>query len=263
MSMLDSISIAKGLVQLGFTLAKDNVRAQKFTRHDLTHPVYVKTASQRGKPMYKMPLVLHPALQGSVLPLVRDKVNFNSNWNNSNLVEFPKAVNKNGKFQHYGLALDVVDHEMLRWIISSLQANSLPVGSEANASHETEIEALYQARRGQGTFREKLLKYWQHTCSVSAISLSGILKASHIKPWSESNDTERLDLYNGLLLNPTLDALFDKGLITFSNDGEVLHGKAVESQLGALGITETMRLKRIEEKHLKYLSWHRANVFVG
>jgi putative restriction endonuclease len=84
----------------------------------------------------------------------------------------------------------------------------------------TEREGLVQARRGQGRFRQDLLKYWR--CAVVGSTIQSILRASHIKPWRESADRERLDPANGLLLTANLDALFNDGLISFNDHGGML-----------------------------------------
>jgi len=89
----------------------------------------------------------------------------------------------------------------------------------SNELTPTEKDALVKARRGQGKFREAVLSYWGN-CAVSNCSELFLLRASHIKPWKDSTNTERLDRYNGLLLNPNLDAAFDKGLISFADDGK-------------------------------------------
>ena len=68
-----------------------------------------------------------------------------------------------------------------------------------------------------------------------------MLKASHIKPWNISDDYERLDEYNGLLLTPNLDAAFDSGLISFDKDGVILISKKPrDEQKATLGIEEKM-----------------------
>ena len=71
----------------------------------------------------------------------------------------------------------------------------------------TEKRQLLKARVGQGDFRKHLIEYWQ-CCSVTGCSRLDCLMASHIKPWRKSNNQERLDVFNGLLLTPNLDKLF-------------------------------------------------------
>lgn len=86
----------------------------------------------------------------------------------------------------------------------------------------TEKKQLVDARLGQGRFRREVERLWGDACSVSGCTIREALRASHIKPWKPSSDIERLDRENGLLLTADLDALFDKGLISFANDGEML-----------------------------------------
>ncbi len=80
------------------------------------------------------------------------------------------------------------------------QTQSLPKATEA--------ERLVVQRVGQDLFRSALLDYWQGRCCVTGLSVPSLLKASHIKPWAKcASDNERLDVFNGLLLAPHLDAL--------------------------------------------------------
>ncbi len=86
----------------------------------------------------------------------------------------------------------------------------------------TEKKRLIDARLGQGRFRREVERLWQNACSVSGCAVREMLRASHIKSWKRSSDVERLDGRNGLLLTADLDALFDKGLISFGDDGGML-----------------------------------------
>jgi len=135
---------------------------------------------------------------------------------------------------------------------------------EADADTENEISttgsATIKTRVGQAKFRNKLLDYWRGRCAVSGVELKEILKASHIKPWSESSDNERLDKFNGLLLTPNLDTLFDKGLITFNSDGLIKLSQRILPFASALGVNDQMRVT-IEQDHEKYLKYHRENIF--
>src|SRR5690606_37658579 len=84
----------------------------------------------------------------------------------------------------------------------------------------TERVQLIKARIGQGLFRSRVSKI-EHSCRVTGINDPRFLIASHIKPWSRSSNAERLDGSNGLLLTPNIDRLFDKGYLTFEDDGQV------------------------------------------
>jgi predicted restriction endonuclease len=48
------------------------------------------------------------------------------------------------------------------------------------------------------------------------------LRASHIVPWADCDDEQRLDIHNGLLLSALWDGAFDQGLVSFADDGAVL-----------------------------------------
>lgn len=90
-----------------------------------------------------------------------------------------------------------------------------------------------------------------------------MLRASHIKPWRVSRNKERLDPFNGLLLTANIDILFDRGLISFSDDGTLLHVRAIKADtLKMLGCNPAVRLK-LDVRHTPYLAYHRAEVFAG
>jgi len=126
----------------------------------------------------------------------------------------------------------------------------------------TEKLQLVKARIGQGLFREQLLLYWGECC-LTGCKLQGVLRASHIKPWRVCSNTERLDVYNGLLLSPNMDALFDKGLISFEDTGDILiSSRLPEPALKVLGCNARMKVA-LKPEHAKYLSYHRDSQYVG
>jgi hypothetical protein len=126
---------------------------------------------------------------------------------------------------------------------------------------ETTREAVVQSRIGQGQFRASLVDYWQG-CSVTGCTQLELLRASHIKPWRDASNEERLDKYNGLLLLPNLDACFDAGLISFDDDGNILiSGEFNNVVLRQLGITLELKLLKLEQPHKIYLQYHRENIF--
>jgi hypothetical protein len=126
----------------------------------------------------------------------------------------------------------------------------------------TERRALALSRIGQGRYRESLMEIWDGWCGVTDLDLPLLLRASHIKPWRDSDNRERLDPYNGLLLSPSFDAVFDVGLITFADDGRaVLSAELTPSQIVELGIDSAARITRLQERHRSYLDHHRVHVF--
>lgn len=125
---------------------------------------------------------------------------------------------------------------------------------------DTEKQQLIKARIGQGAFRESLITMWSKCCATGCDYVH-ILRASHIKPWRDSTNEERLDKFNGLLLSPNLDALFDKGLISFSDNGKILISEHLsESAWIALGCPNDAKVS-LRTENEKYMKWHRENVF--
>lgn len=127
---------------------------------------------------------------------------------------------------------------------------------------ETERQSVIKARVGQGIFRQQLLEMWEG-CAVTNVILPNVLRASHIKPWRFSTNAERLNPYNGLLLLPQYDQLFDKGLITFDDAGRLIRSPAIEGiEPAKLGIDVSDRLRSRSNQHQSFLEFHRAEVFV-
>jgi len=135
---------------------------------------------------------------------------------------------------------------------------------ERTTPDKTVRQALLESRIGQGRFRNDLLAMWQGQCAVTGLALTAILRASHIRPWRDSDNQQRLDPYNGLLLAPSYDALFDRGLISFGADGELIISVQLSAaDLTILGISRAARLRAVRPEHLPYFEYHRRNVFAG
>lgn len=116
-----------------------------------------------------------------------------------------------------------------------------------------------EQRLHQDEFRRKLDVIWGNQCAVTEVRCRECLVASHIKPWAECSDEEKLDPCNGFLLNVALDALFDNHLITFDQQGLIkISPKVDPATLEALGITRNMRLRQpfVFANHEKYLKHH-------
>lgn len=145
--------------------------------------------------------------------------------------------------------------------VAAEEDDSAAFVSDLQKLSRTQRQALVQARLGQGNFRQALISYWKG-CAVTGCTRLEALRASHIKPWSEATNRQRLDPSNGLLLIGTLDALFDTGLISFSKTGQLLRSvKLTHQDCKDLGLRAGMHLRRIHQKHRPYLAWHRRKVF--
>ena len=128
-------------------------------------------------------------------------------------------------------------------------------------SSATMKTALVQARIGQGAYRADLMKAWNDRCAVTACAIPEMLRASHVKPWRVSNNSERLDPQNGLILAAHLDALFDRGVVTFDESGAMIVAGAIRTigkDVWGLGLPMSVKpTGRLRE----FLRYHRDVVF--
>jgi hypothetical protein len=127
----------------------------------------------------------------------------------------------------------------------------------------TEAERLVVQRVGQDIFRAGLIDYWEGRCAITSLAVPELLRASHIKPWADcQTDAERLDVFNGILLAPHLDAAFDRGFITLADDGTVLVSNELAGEdREVLGLHHPLRAADLAQGHRHYLPWHRERVF--
>lgn len=133
-----------------------------------------------------------------------------------------------------------------------LAANDLPA---------TERRQLANARVGQGLFRNNV-RLNEHGCRVTGVRQLHHLRASHIKPWKDSNNEERLHGCNGLLLAPHVDHLFDRGFISFEDSGELLVSDALEAEvLAAWSIEVPRHVGQFNADQRHFLGFHRDLVF--
>lgn len=131
-----------------------------------------------------------------------------------------------------------------------------------NTIKMTEKDSIVKSRIGQGIFRKGLIEYW-HGCAISQCPLTWMLIASHIKPWRDADNQERLDPYNGLLLLLNYDKLFDLGYISFNSKGKIMYSRLLDKfDRETIGLTNNLHLVKLEEQHLKYLKYHNDNCFL-
>ena len=132
------------------------------------------------------------------------------------------------------------------------------VNKEGLTGEEKEI--ITKARINQSKFREMLLEKYSKCCLCS-VSNPDLLVASHIKPWSVSTPQEKVDINNGLLLCPNHDKLFDKGFITFTDEGEII----ISDKLNMvdrvyMNVKDGMHVD-FTEAGKQYIKYHRENEF--
>jgi len=147
---------------------------------------------------------------------------------------------------------------------ASIIAALPPALQAAAAADPTVREALVKQRRGQDKYRDALEKLWSGRCPITGINHSAFLVASHAKPWADSDPTERLDPYNGILLAVHIDRLFDGGWISFTDAGEILLSPALPSDIAVSLLGQGCQERAITQftpKHSPYLAWHREKVY--
>lgn len=110
---------------------------------------------------------------------------------------------------------------------------------------------IIQARRGQGKFKEAV-RQLEDRCRVTKVARLEHLRASHIKPWRDSSNEERLNGENGLLLTPNIDHLFDRGFVSFESTGRLLISPR----------QEPLYVGKFTEGQRTFLNYHRDEVFL-
>jgi hypothetical protein len=129
----------------------------------------------------------------------------------------------------------------------------------ANLPRTTEAERMVIQRIGQDVFRAALIDYWGSRCPLTGITDPALLRASHIVPWADCSDEQRLDVHNGLLLSALWDAAFDQGLVSFADDGTALASpKLSETARKALQVDSAPALSGLRVAHRSNFAAHRA-----
>jgi hypothetical protein len=125
----------------------------------------------------------------------------------------------------------------------------------------TQRSQVIQARIGQGLFRSRVAEI-ELSCRITGIADERFLIASHIKPWSKSSNLERLDGHNGLLLTPHIDRLFDKGYLTFGNDGRARLSRQLPEQVRLAWLPKVEdQPKPLTQGQRLYMEYHRDEIF--
>ena len=124
----------------------------------------------------------------------------------------------------------------------------------------TEKQRLIRSRIGQDLFRQRALQI-EPRCRLTGVSAKNFLIASHIKPWKDCNNTERLDGNNGLMLAPHVDRLFDRGWISFEDSGELRVSAQAAEVLGAWHLHGDLTPTPFNPQQAVYLAYHRREVF--
>lgn len=150
----------------------------------------------------------------------------------------------------------------IEYNVDSLQKEEIKnIENDANIT-TPERETIIKSRIGQGKYREELLKDCPY-CPITMVNDERLLIASHIKPWVESNNFEKTDPKNGFMFTPTYDKLFDRGFISFENDGTMLVSPWISPMnQKRLDIFNGKKIKMLPTTGREaYLFYHRECVF--
>lgn len=124
----------------------------------------------------------------------------------------------------------------------------------------TERKGLVTSRVGQGAYRKRIIHRWEYQCAVTGFDKLNVLIASHILPWAEADNEQRMDIHNGILLSPTYDALFDRSLISFENSGKIILSDAIAMEAyQKIGVTGKEKISNFSTYNYDYLDKHRGS----
>jgi len=205
----------------------------------------------------------------TLLPLMPEKyapLKENGDGREFYLTELPELFAK----ELEGLIGSEVDDKvaLLTGEIELLSEAVIDAGLEEALIGRTDIgpttkSQLVKSRRGQGIFKSNV-RLNEKGCRVTGITNIKHLIASHIKPWSESSDTEKLNGCNGLLLAPHIDHLFNNGMIGFSDDGDLIISSRLDvSVLKAWGIEKVLNVGKFKLEQKTFLAYHREKFHLG
>ena len=178
---------------------------------------------------------------------------------NITYITIVKLVDENQKlFYYFKLFADYFGEVQHPYLIKEEEKEV----EKLEESIETRI--LSRARKGQGKYREGLLNQCPY-CPITMVSDERMLIASHIKPWAKSNDTEKIDPFNGFMFTPTFDYLFDRGFLSFTEDKKTKLSPFLSNMTySKLGISDNKIIYSLPiEGREEYLKYHRAEIFQG
>lgn len=165
-----------------------------------------------------------------------------------------KLKDKNGNILYYF-------RPFIEYNIDAVREEVVEIVEDENIT-TSERESIIKSRIGQGKYREKLLEECPY-CPITMVNDERLLIASHIKPWVKSNNEEKVDPKNGFMFTPTYDKLFDRGFISFEDDGTMLVSPWLSPMnQKRLDVFNGKKIKTLPTKGREnYLLYHRENVF--
>lgn len=269
--MLNSLELDELLPMLGWVKTHEIAHASEYSKNG--NVVYVKQNIKIGErnSVKSAPLVIHPYNIDHINKLLLiegiPSESQLSYYHNANMRSFPKRINRTDPI-NYGIALNISDEEALNKLLEFLiDSEGAQIAQEiADIDNQnlskTEKETLIKSRLGQGKFRDDLAAVHVGKCQLSGVDKLDLLRASHIKPWKDSGDDERLDVDNGLLLSVQYDLLFDKGYISFNDDGEILISDRITSDEKRIyQLNDEMKIVMRSDRQRGFMQHHRERFF--
>jgi hypothetical protein len=256
--------ICEELNKMGFNLEPAGSKTRRVTRGPIT--LYIKFDSNRSI------LVVDPSYEEGVTALLQipgvQRANRNLFYHNSTMRSFPQHIRTGKDPIPFGIDFGFTSRQALSQFIETLEMmpTTPSVGSadQMDVDPRTETEAMRAERLGQQNFRRDLLDFWGARCALTGLAIPELLRASHIKPWCDANSKERLDPNNGLLLALHIDGLFDRGFISFDENGSILiSNKLNDESLRCLGVTPELEISNLNSRHQSYLGHHRERFGFG
>lgn len=280
----ENIYYASTILNNNFIITNINAHAMEFSLTSKKMKIHFDTKYYFYlKYNKKISIALHPDFN---LNLLSNKYTIYSHYDkNSNFKVFPS---QNGESK-YGVSLNFnTEDELNRFLkdfenaceisqdnktkisenqsINIENSNDIALTEDINEIfsrndiNQTEQQKLLNCRLGQGIFRNELINHWK-CCSLTGCTNYKFLIASHIKPWKNCNDKERLDPNNGLLLIPNIDKAFDLGYISFNDDGTVIISNLLtNTDIINLGLNLNQKITNLNSSHHHYLEYHRKFV---
>ena len=194
-----------------------------------------------------------------LLPEIYSPIRPNGVGNQIYLAKIP-AVMADALFKIAGDAARAIEHDLSSDIKYDIPTDETEVETEVQMRTDigpTQKTQIINSRRGQGVFKANV-RLIETACRVTGVNNPRHLIASHIKPWSKSDDTEKLSGFNGLLLSPHIDHLFDKGLISFENSGKLILSKQFDQTvLDKWSIDKSMNVGSFRPEQIEFLDFHR------
>ena len=232
-------------------------------RRTNTERVRVQDEQWRGPPGYEerrkhLDIIQSGADAFGVVYALNDAREKFTGFDETVLLHLGKITNRDGR-TYAAVVGRVPVAQAVRSTTNNALAEDLEGIARIAGIDPTTKSRLIEARVGQGKFRKDVLQLWENRCCVTSSTTVTAIRASHIKPWRDSTDAERLDPNNGLPLIANLDALFDAGLISFSSTGKLCvapNFNKRERRVFALLDHRSLR-KTPSPKIAEYLAYHR------